>query len=478
MSHARRLAATCLAGALAILVAVSAPALADELDDQRRAAEERSAATDRELEALEASIEGLDARLGQAVLDLQATQARLPAAQTELASARSALETAQREAVLIGTRLQDAQDQQAALTSSIADTAAQTEKVRNAVGEMARRAYKGQTASTGLGVVVGTETTEDFVDQYEMVSTGLRTQSRVLDDLRQLQAVDSNSRSRLSAVRDRVAELKAEADAKVGEADRARAQAQARQEEIEQLIAKQAADKAVVESMKGEAQAQELEAQAQLAAIEDELAGIIAAQRAAAEEQAAREAAAAQAAAAAREAAAAAEAAQRRSAGGPAPAPAPPPAPAAPPPAALPPSGSVSGAMFANPTSIRPAYVTSEYGMRMHPILGYVRLHAGIDLRTYCNTPLYAPRAGTVQWAEWRNGFGNQVMIDYGYINGNSVMSSSNHLTRTVVRAGQRVAQGELIGYAGNTGLSGACHLHFEVYVNGKTVNPRPLLGL
>ena len=69
-------------------------------------------------------------------------------------------------------------------------------------------------------------------------------------------------------------------------------------------------------------------------------------------------------------------------------------------------------------------------------------------------------------------------MIDHGSLNGNSVMSSSNHLTSTVVRAGQRVIQGDLIGYAGNTGLSGACHLHFEVYVNGKTVNPRPLLGL
>lgn len=455
---------------LAMLGAVSGPALADELDDQRRAAEQRSAEKDRELEALEASIEGLDARLGQAVLDLQATQARLPAAQAELASAQTALETAQREADLIADRLQDAQDQEAALSVNLADTAAKTEKVQDAVGDMARRAYKGQTANTGLSVVVGTETTEDFVDQYEMLSTGMRTQSRILEDLRQLKATNVNNRARLSAVRDRVAELKADADVKVEEADRARAQAQARQVEIEALIAKQAADKAVVESMKAEAEAQELQAQAQLAAIENELAGIIAAQRAAAQEAAAREAAAA--------AAAAAEAARRQPAGGSRSAPAPAPAPAAPPAAAQPPSGSVSGAMFTNPTSIRPIYVTSEYGMRMHPILGYVRLHAGIDLRTFCNTPLYAPRAGTIQWAEWRNGFGNQVMIDYGYLDGNSVMSSSNHLTSTVVRAGQRVSQGDLIGYAGNTGLSGACHLHFEVYVNGRTVNPRPLLGL
>ena len=187
-----------------------------------------------------------------------------------------------------------------------------------------------------------------------------------------------------------MAELKADADTKANEADRAQAQAQARLMEIEALIAKQIADKAVVESMKAEAEAQELEAQAQLAGIENELAGIIAAQRVAPQE-----------------AANARGRGSRRSG----------PAPICPrirgrpragigcsPTGGTAPSGSVSGSMLANPTSIRTSHVTSEYGMRMHPILGYVRLHAGIDLRTYCNTPFYTPRAGTVQWAEWRNG--------------------------------------------------------------------------
>ncbi len=116
--------------------------------------------------------------------------------------------------------------------------------------------------------------------------------------------------------------------------------------------------------------------------------------------------------------------------------------------------------------------------MRLHPTLGYVRLHAGIDLRTYCGTPVYAGKAGTVQWAKMRGGFGNQVMVDHGYVGGNSLMSSYNHLTRFVVGAGQHVERGQLVGYSGNTGTSAACHLHFEVYVNGTTTNPRPLLGL
>ena len=93
--------------------------------------------------------------------------------------------------------------------------------------------------------------------------------------------------------------------------------------------------------------------------------------------------------------------------------------------------------------------------MRMHPILHYVRLHAGIDLRTYCNTPIYAARAGTVTWAKERFGFGNQVMVDSGYVNGNALSESYNHLTSWSVHAGQHVEQGQLIAHSGNTGHVG-----------------------
>jgi murein DD-endopeptidase MepM/ murein hydrolase activator NlpD len=292
-----------------------------------------------------------------------------------------------------------------------------------------------------------------------MVSTAMRTQSQALDELQQLEASNRNSKARLTAVRERVAELKVEADAKVVQADAAREAAAARKAEIEDLIAQQAAQQAAIESMKADAEAQAAQAEAQRAAIENELQGIIAAQRAAAEAAAAK---------AAEEAAARA----RANAGSA--------APAVPKPsgAAVAPSGTVRGAMFGNPTSINPIHVTSEYGMRFHPTLHYTRLHAGIDLRTYCNTPIYAAKAGTVQWAQARSGFGNQVMVDHGYVDGNSLMTSYNHMTRFVVRTGQQVDRGTLLGYSGNTGTSAACHLHFEVYVNGATTNPRPLLGL
>jgi peptidoglycan hydrolase CwlO-like protein len=333
----RAVAAT-VAGVLTLLTAVAVPGLpafADDLDDQRAAAEARSAAADRQVEELESSIEGLSAQLGQAVLDLQATQSRLPAAQAELAAAQAELERSQREADLIAARLQDAQDQESTITDTIAADEERGKKIRTAVGQMARQAYKGESATSGLSVVMGAESTEDFVDQYGMVSTAMRTQSQALNELQQLEASNRNSKARLTAVRERVAELKVEADAKVVEADAAREAAAERKAEIENLIAQQAAQQAAIEGMKAEAEAQAAQAAAQQAAIENELQGIIAQQRAAAAAKAA------------------AEAAARAKAGGNAAAPAPSGAAAAP-------SGSVSGAMFGNPTSINPIHVTSE----------------------------------------------------------------------------------------------------------------------
>ncbi|WP_421741370.1 peptidoglycan DD-metalloendopeptidase family protein [Cellulomonas sp.] len=441
---------------------------ADGIDDRRAEAEQRSSEADRRAEELEASIEGLSSELSQAALDLQATEARLPAAQAELEDARAALEATQREAAILASRLQDATDLRGSLTATIAADRADEEELRAAVGALAREAYRGAPGVSAMDVMLDAKDATDFLDNARLVDAALRSQARVLDELRQVDANNRNSEARLGAVSDRVAELKEQAEANVVAADEARQVAQTREDEINQLIADQSARQDAIASLKAQAEAEQAEVDAERAALERELVAIIAEQRAAREaaEAAARAAEAATRAAADAAARAAAEAAGREP-----PPPAPPPAPV------QPPSGSVSGALFANPTSINPMYVTSEYGMRLHPILGYVRLHAGIDLRTGCNTPLYAPRDATVLWSQWRNGFGNQVMLDYGTVGGSSVMSSSNHLTRSVVRAGQGVAQGQLIGYSGNTGLSGACHLHFEVYVNGSTVNPRPLLG-
>lgn len=449
LQHARprrrlvtRVVAAGVAGLLGVLAAVHGPAFADPLSDQRRAAEQKAAENKAARERVAASLEGINAELAQAVLDLQVVEQRLPVAQAELATAEETLQRTEREAELIAARLVDAQEQETTIGATIATDTERGQKIRVAIGQMAREAYKGGSGTSSMDIVLDAESTEDFIAQYGLVTTALRTQTQALDELRAIEAQNRNSQARLTAVRTRITELKAEADQKVVEADAARDEAAARKAEVEQLIVQQAAKKATIEAQQSAAQAEQARIDAEAAAISAELANIAAQQKAAAE----------------------AAAAAARAAGKPAPAPAAP--------------GPVGRGLFQNPTSINPAYVTSEYGMRLHPTLGYVRLHAGIDLRTYCGTPLYAARAGRVQWAQYRFGFGNQVMIDHGLVNGNSLMSSYNHMTRFVVGGGEQVSTGQLIGYSGNTGTSAACHLHFEVYLDGNTTNPRPLLGM
>lgn len=409
--------------------AVASPAGADDLDDKRAAAEARADAADAAREAAEALLEELDGAAKQVAADLIAVEAQLPAAQARVDAAAEALAKAQREQALIADRLQAAQDEEQTVVTTIAQDDERATQIRAAIGQMAREAYKSGTDASGLDVVLGAESSEDFVQRYGLLSTALRTQSQVLDELSAIESANRNSQARLTAVKERIAELKAEADAKVAEADAARQEAAAAKAAIDDLVAQQTAKKAALESQRADIEAQLAKIDAERSAVESELNAIIAEQRA---RDSANQA----------------------------------------------PTGSVSGALFGNPTSISPIYVTSEYGMRLHPTLGYVRLHAGIDLRTYCGTPIYAGRDGTVVWAKYRYGFGNQVMVDHGFYRGNSLMSSYNHMTSFVVSAGQSVSQGQLLGYSGNTGTSAACHLHFEVYVNGATVNPRPLLGL
>lgn len=116
--------------------------------------------------------------------------------------------------------------------------------------------------------------------------------------------------------------------------------------------------------------------------------------------------------------------------------------------------------------------ITSSYGLRMHPILNVLRMHDGTDFGAACGTPVHAAAAGVVFAAYYDAGYGNRLIIDNGVVRGVNVSTSYNHLSRTVVSAGERVERGEVVGYVGSTGYSTGCHLHFSVYENGRTVDP------
>ncbi|MDP9219883.1 MAG: M23 family metallopeptidase [Actinomycetota bacterium] len=99
-------------------------------------------------------------------------------------------------------------------------------------------------------------------------------------------------------------------------------------------------------------------------------------------------------------------------------------------------------------------------------------MHTGQDFAVACGTPVHAAAAGRVISAGWAGGYGNQIIVDHGRINGHDLATSYNHLSRIIKHSG-RVSRGQLIGYSGTTGLSTGCHLHFEVRVNGTPVNPK-----
>ena len=112
--------------------------------------------------------------------------------------------------------------------------------------------------------------------------------------------------------------------------------------------------------------------------------------------------------------------------------------------------------------------VTSPYGRRRHPILGFTRMHAGMDIRARYGTPIHAVTDGVVVFAGRHGGHGNYVRLNHG----GGMATGYAHMSRFAVSAGSTVRRGQVIGYVGSTGLSTGPHLHYEMYRNGQTVNP------
>ncbi|MBB4035870.1 murein DD-endopeptidase MepM/ murein hydrolase activator NlpD [Dysgonomonas hofstadii] len=112
--------------------------------------------------------------------------------------------------------------------------------------------------------------------------------------------------------------------------------------------------------------------------------------------------------------------------------------------------------------------MASGYGVRVDPIYGTARFHAGMDFSANIGTPVYATGNGVVTLADWKQGYGKCVMIDHGF--GYETLYA--HLNEYNVRVGQQVTRGEKIAEVGNTGKSTGPHLHYEVHVKGRPDNP------
>lgn len=115
---------------------------------------------------------------------------------------------------------------------------------------------------------------------------------------------------------------------------------------------------------------------------------------------------------------------------------------------------------------------TSGFGVRSDPFRGGAAMHAGVDLAGPVGTPIYATADGVVARGEWANGYGNLVELDHG----RGIATRYGHLSKIIVHAGDRVKRGDLIALMGSTGRSTGSHLHYEVRLDGRAVNPVPFL--
>lgn len=270
-------AATVLVG----LTVVAGPAMADSYDAQRQNLEAQLQQATQAADQLATALQSVNSQLTQAQAQLQTTQSRLTTAQADLRTAQDTLATSQREEVLIANRLQDAQAQVTTLTAKVSADASQTSKAHAAIGQMARQAYQDRGSTSTIALVLGAQNTQDAVDQFAMVSTGLRIQAAALSQLRQVDAENANDQARLSAVHDLIAALKAEADKKLADAASAQAVAAARTAEIQTLFADQTTQLASVTALRTTYLTQQAQNTAERQVISRSLADIIAKQQAA-----------------------------------------------------------------------------------------------------------------------------------------------------------------------------------------------------
>lgn len=130
------------------------------------------------------------------------------------------------------------------------------------------------------------------------------------------------------------------------------------------------------------------------------------------------------------------------------------------------PADSAQGAKW--PVSGR---LTSGFGMRFHPILGYERMHSGVDLAAPWGTPIRAVRSGVISFAGWSGGHGEYVMIRHA----DGLVSGYGHMSQIKVAVGTPVEAGAVIGSVGATGLATGPHLHFELFRGGRAIDPRSI---
>jgi murein DD-endopeptidase MepM/ murein hydrolase activator NlpD len=368
----------------------------------------------------------------QAVAD---ANQRVEQAQAEVAAAQTALDVAEAElahAIIVGQQkaaeLAQANADLALAKSTEAAHQAEVDSQRDAIVLYARSLVQDSLPLVSVATLLNTDSTASLANRIQWTDTVLSTNQIDLDNLRTLQAGLVAARIDSQLAQRRADEAKQAADAQVVVTQAAQQAAEeARDAFAAALAAQEAAQAAAEQALVAD--------QAELAALK-------------AEQQRVNDAIAEQARLA--EERRRAEEAARLAAAQP---------PAAP---------AVSSAGLIWPVG---GPITSYYGYRMHPIWGSWLFHDGLDLGVNCGTPVKAAAGGQISDEYYSSGYGYRLFIDHGWVDGQHMVTSYNHLSGYARPAGAWVGQGETVAYVGTTGNSTGCHLHLMLWVNGSMTN-------
>jgi murein DD-endopeptidase MepM/ murein hydrolase activator NlpD len=396
-------------------------ASADDLNDKKKRVEGNISRT---LEHLDQS----SAKLLEATRALEAAQAQLDAAQAHLAKTRGELAAAvvldrQMQAALDKAilRLQNARRE---LAQGQAEVASQEELL----GQLAVQNYQqGDPNLLGLSMVLSSQDPAELTSQLNSVRNVLDKESVTLDRLDASRVLLTVKEQEVEEAKQEVAEQRREAAENLERKKTLEAQA----EEAEQAVSSMVTARAEAHSAAASAKRADLDMLRGLQQERDRISDMLARRAEAARLRA--EAAAARAA----------EDAAK--------------------------STDSSDGFLDYPVD---GYITSAYGMRLHPVYHRWTLHDGTDFGAGCGTPIRAAASGRVIAVYYNEGYGNRVIMDNGYHQGVGLGTAYNHLSSYATYVGQKVERGDVIGYVGSTGYSTGCHLHFMVFENGATVDP------
>lgn len=345
---------------------------------------------------------------------LEESEARLAKARQELTYIRGKLAKAREKDREIAAKLKKAEKDLKKAEETVAKGEADIAEQERLIGDVARSAYQQQSNLVSLKVLLDSGSVSEVADRVQWTELIFGNTAGEMRRLEQLQLELEAAKAAREAARADVAQQRRESKAQVAAVKELAADAAAREARVERLVAenKRWRDTALHELEATKEEYEKLEKQE--ASITKKILAEIAKSK----------------------------------------------------------KLKVNSKGFIRPVKASPG---SPFGMRYHPILHYWRMHWGLDFGASCGAPLFAMADGKVTQVlttSQSSGLGNWTVISYGTYKGAHIASGYAHQSRILVRPGQAVTQGQVVGYVGTTGLSTGCHLHLQIYKNGVRVNP------